>query len=79
MVVEGIIGTLCLFITTIIGYGMFELDLQGVAMLMIAAVFAYTGIVICIFSMGIGISGIVACIYNANTVIHVLLAAIFLD
>lgn len=46
---------------------------------MVAAVFAYTGIVIGIFSVGIGIAGIVVAIYNSNAFIHVLLSAIFLD
>jgi len=79
MVVEGLLGTICLVVSTLFGSGLYELEAKGFAMLMVAAVFAYSGIVMGIFSVGIGIAGIVCAIYNANAFIHVLLSAIFLD
>ena len=60
------------------GSGIYALSSDSIALLMVAAVFAYTGIVIGNFTISIGISGVVVAIYNANAFIHVLLSAIFL-
>ena len=78
MIVEGIIGTICLVVTSMQGSGIYALSSDSIALLMVAAVFAYTGIVVGNFSISIGISGVVVAIYNANAFIHVLLSAIFL-
>ena len=78
MLIDGIIGTICLVVTTCQGGGLYDLTGSGFALLMIAAVFAYSGIVILGYTIGIGIAGIISSIYNANAFIHVLLSAIFL-
>lgn len=78
MVFEGIIGTICLAVTSMQGSGIYELSAESIAWLVVAAVFGYTGIVLSNFTISIGISGVVVAIYNANAFIHVLLSAIFL-
>ena len=78
MLVEGCIGTVCMVVTTLQGSGLHELSLGSRGMLVIAACFAYAGIVTANYSVSVGVSGIVIAIYNANCFVHVLLSAIFL-
>ena len=47
-------------------------------MLMLAACFAFAGIVCAYYSISIGVAGVVLSIYNANIAIQVILSAVFL-
>lgn len=78
MIVEGLIGTIYLFVSTAEGEGLHALSGASCGMIAIAAIFAYSGIVMGTFTISIGIAGIVVAIYNAGALIHILLSVIFL-
>ena len=75
---EGVIGTICLIITTAMGSGLHELSLESFGFLMLAALFLFTAIIIANYTISIGIVGVVLAIFNSNAAIHVLLSSIFL-
>ena len=79
MLTEGIIGTVCLIITSIAGSGIHEMTGESFGMIILAACFAFSGIVIANFACSIGIAGIVLSIFNANAAIHVVMSAVFLN
>jgi drug/metabolite transporter (DMT)-like permease len=54
------------------------LSMHSLELLLVAALFAYAGIVVGNYTICVGISGVVVAIYNANAFIHVSLSAIFL-
>lgn len=79
MLVEGITGTICLIITTWAGSGLYSLSIESFALIMVAACFAFSAIVMANYAISIGIAGVVLSIFNANASIHVILSAIFLS
>ena len=78
MFIDGVLGTLCLIITTCQGQGLHRLDGAGIGLLLLAAFFAFTGIVLAYKAISIGIAGVVLSIYNANAALLLLLSVIFL-
>ena len=78
MLFEGILGTVCLIVLTLQGEGLHSLAAETIWMLMLAAVCAFSGIVIAYFAMSIGIAGVVLSLYNANVSVTVILSQIFL-
>ena len=78
MLIDGILGSICLVSSTFNGGGVRELTLISFGMLEIGAVLAYTGIVVSNYTISIGVTGIVVAIYNASAFVHVVLSALFL-
>lgn len=61
------------------GDGLHNHSAASVGMIALAAIFAYTGIVMGSFTITIGVAGIVVALYNAGALIHILLSVIFLN
>ena len=78
MLIEGVMGTLCLVVASLQGGGISELGGSSIAILMVAALFAFAGIILANYTLAKGLSGVVCAIYNANAFVHVLLSAVFL-
>lgn len=79
MLVEGITGTICLIITTWAGSGLYELTISSFSLIIVAACFAFSAIIMANYAISIGIAGVVLSIFNANASIHVILSAVFLS
>ena len=76
--VEGIIGTICLIVTSLQGDGVHLLDTKGHIMMAIAGACGFSSLVILNYAISIGLAGVTISIFNLNAVFHVLLSAIFL-
>ena len=70
LLVEGTLGTTALIIMSICGYGIFVMDWMSIVMMIIAALFLYTSVVLLNYSIGIGLVGVSVSIFNSNAAIH---------
>lgn len=78
LLVEGLLGTLCLIITTAQGDGLYELSLRSFGMVMIAGFFAFTALILINYTIAKGLAGVAISIFNTNPSIQVVLSSIFL-
>lgn len=72
--VEGSMGTIALIVMTICGYGFYVMDWLSIVMMIIAAIFLYTSLVLLNYSIGIGLVGVAVSIFNSNAAIHTVIA-----
>ena len=78
LLVEGIIGTACFIVSTLMGKGLYLIGLHGFGFILLAAIFLYAGIIIANFALSIGVAAVCLAILNSNAALHVILSAIFL-
>ena len=78
LLVEGIVGTLCLLITTLQGNGIHELSPKSFAMSLLAGCLTFTSLVMLNFSIAKGLAGVAISVFNTNPTIQVILSLIFL-
>ena len=64
--IEGLIGTLCLFVTTQDGGGLHEMSLVSFLMMVMAGVFAYLAIMMLSYAITVGVAGVSLSIFNTN-------------
>ena len=76
--VEGIIGSVCLLITSLQGDGVYLLDMKAHILMAIAGASAFSALVILNYAISIGLAGVTISIFNLNAVVHVLLSSLFL-
>ena len=79
MLIEGIIGTICLIITTAAGSGLYELSWAGFGMMILAGVFCFLAIVIANFSIAIGLAGVSLSIINCTAALQVVVSSLLLN
>ena len=78
LLVEGIIGTLCLIVTTAQGSGLYELSAKVFGMVLIAGLLAFTALVFLNYAISKGLAGVAISIFNTNATIQVILSSLFL-
>ena len=66
LLIDGIIGTTCLYFATEKGQGLHEMTTVSFSMIMIAGVLAFTAIVIMNYSISIGLAGVAISLFNTN-------------
>lgn len=76
--VEGLIGSICLIVTTAQGEGLYEMDLAGFLLVLIAGLFAFTGLMLLNYSIATGLAGVAISIFNTNPSIQCIFSSIFL-
>ena len=76
--VEGIIGSVCLLVTSLQGDGVHLLDMKAHFLMAIAGACGFSALVILNYAISIGLAGVTISIFNLNAVVHVLLSSIFL-
>lgn len=72
LLVEGIIGTLCLIIYTIMGNGLYDLTPSTFWMLMIAGCCVYASLTTLFYCISVGIAGVVVSIFNCAAALQAL-------
>lgn len=78
LLVEGLVGTICLIVTTYSGSGLHDMSVAGFWMIMIAGVLAFTALILVNYSIATGLAGVSIALFNTNATIQVVLSSIFL-
>ena len=76
--VEGIIGSICLIVTSLQGDGVHLLDSKSHVLMAVAGACGFSSLVILNYAISIGLAGVTISIFNLNAVFHVFLSSIFL-
>ena len=66
LLVEGILGTVCLIITTAQGSGLHELSGKVFGLVLIAGLLAFTALILLNYSISKGLAGVAISIFNTN-------------
>ena len=66
LLVEGVLGTLCLVVTTYEGSGLHELSTKSFGMVIMAGIFAFTGLLLLNYAIAKGLAGVALSIFNTN-------------
>ena len=78
LLVEGLIGTACLIITTAQGSGLHELSSKVFLMVMVAGLLAFAALMCVNYAIAKGIAGVAISVFNTNASIQVILSSLFL-
>lgn len=78
LLIEGLLGTLCLIFTTLQGSGLYEVSEKSFVMIMVAGLLAFTALVMLNYAIAKGLAGVAISIFNTNPSIQVLLSSLFL-
>ena len=74
LMVEGAIGTVCLIVYTLMGYGMHEATVQGFWIISLASVVCFTSLVLLFYSLAVGYAGLAISIFDANPAIQTIVS-----
>ena len=79
LIAEGIIGTVCLVISSAMGSGFFSTGLDGALLMLLAGLTGVVAVGLLQYSISIGIAGIVSSIFNTNVAFFTALCFFFLN
>lgn len=79
LIAEGIIGTVCLVISSAMGSGFFSTGLDGALIMLLAGLTGVVAVGLLQYSISIGIAGIVSSIFNTNVAFFTALCFFFLN
>ena len=79
LLVAGLLGTLCLIVSTVSGNGFYEVGVNGTGILMLGGLTGVIAITLLQYSISIGYTGTVSSIFNTNGAIFTTMCYFFLD
>ena len=78
LLIEGIIGTICLTVTTFNGGGLYELSQGAFWMLILAGAFGFASLILLNLAISIGNAGVAVSIFNTAPALQCILASVWL-
>ena len=63
MFIYGLIGTVCLIVSTFAGYGFYSMGLQTLLMVVFAGLFLHTSLTLYMMSLSVGSAGLTVAIF----------------
>ena len=78
MFIDGVIGTICLAITSARGSGIYDMSHKGFWMIWLAGLCAYINFLLTNYCLEFGLAGVAISIINTSAAIQVALSSIFL-
>ena len=79
LIAEGIIGTICLIVSTVMGYGLIQLGAGSTLIMLLGGLTGFLAIGLLQYTISIGIAGVVCSIFNTQVAYFTALCFFFLD